>query len=367
MKKAVLLIMGLLLLSAPVLAYQINIQAPDSVSVGKPLVVTGITTFGTGTPIDVVLYYQLTTTTEVQRKIAYVLSDKSFRTVFDTTGLKTGTYKVEVPSTANSDDVTMRMVTIYDRSADIHLDTPLTQEFTGKIYLSGDIRGLENAGIQVEVIDPSGAVVFGPQYVHTDNNAHFAFEVTVPAPGSYEVSFTDARGYAGSRTITTTNSGSGVIATPVQTVAPAGGTSGILSAQARSSRGSPAYFIVRASSGPVTLYTSKTLDWVVEYSDDSGILHMVNEQGDQNPERVEILGNGQTLYFKIYPYQYSVTDDVFLFGENVGLIDVSRTVPAPFRSSGDMSASETQRASLFPLFGAAALAAGIFLWNRSRT
>jgi hypothetical protein len=153
----------------------------------------------------------------------------------------------------------------------------------------------------------------------------------------------------------------------VQTVVTSGGTSGILSAQARSSRGSPAYFIVRAGSGPVTLYTSKTLDWVVEYSDDSGILHMMNDQGDQNPERVEILGNGQTLYFKIYPYQYSVTDDVFLYGENVGLIDVSRTIPAPFRSSGDMSASETQRASLYPLFGAAALAAGIFLWNRSRT
>jgi len=366
MKTAVLLFLGLLLLSAPVLAYQINIEAPDSVAVGKPLVVTGTTTFGTGTPIDVVLYYQLTTTTEIQRKIAYVLSDKSFRTVFDTTGLKTGSYKVEVPSPANSDDVTMRMVSIYDRSADIHLDNPVTQEFTGKIYLSGDIRGLENAGIQVEVIDPSGAVVFGPQYIHTDGKAHFAFEVTVPAPGSYEVSFTDARGYVGSRTITTMTSGSGVIATPVQTAVTAGGSSGIVSAAARSSRGSPAYFIVQAGSGPVTLYTSKTLDWVVEYSDDSGILYTVNEQGDQNPERVEILGNGQTLYFKIYPYQYSVTGDVTLYGENIGSIEASRMTPAPFRSSGDMSASETQRAALLPLLGAAALAAVVLVRNRPR-
>ena len=366
MKTAVLLFLGLLLLSAPVLAYQINIEAPDSVAVGKPLVVTGTTTFGTGTPIDVVFYYQLTTTTEIQRKIAYVLSDKSFRTVFDTTGLKTGSYKVEVPSTANSDDVTMRMVSIYDRSADIHLDNPVTQEFTGKIYLSGDIRGLENAGIQVEVIDPSGAVVFGPQYIHTDGKAHFAFEVTVPAPGSYEVSFTDARGYVGSRTITTMTSGSGVIATPVQTAVTAGGSSGIVSAAARSSRGSPAYFIVQAGSGPVTLYTSKTLDWVVEYSDDSGILYTVNEQGDQNPERVEILGNGQTLYFKIYPYQYSVTGDIILYGENIGSIEASRMTPAPFRSSGDMSASETQRAALLPLLGAAALAAVVLVRNRPR-
>lgn len=365
MKKVILLITGLLLLSAPVLAYQVNLEAPDAIAVGKPLVVTGTTTFGTGTPIDVVLYYQLTTTTEVQRKIAYVLSDKTFKTVFDTTGLKTGTYKVEVPSTANSDDVTMRMVTIYDRSADIHLDTPLSQDFSGKIYLAGDVKGLENSGIQVEVIDLSGAVVYGPQYVHTDNAAHFAFEVPVPAPGSYEVSFTDARGYVGSRTVITTTSGS-IIANPAPTAVAAEGTPSLLSAHTRSSRGSPAYFIVRTGSGPVTLYTSKSPDWVIEYSDDSGILHMVNEWGDQNPERVEILGNGQTLYFKIYPYQYSVTSDVFLYGENVGTVEVSRTVPSPFRSSGDMSTSETQRATLFPLLGAAALAAGILLWNRSR-
>ena len=79
MKKIVLLVMGLLFLSGIGSAYQVNIDAPDSLPIGKPLIVNGTTTFGIGTPIDVVLYYQLTTTTEIKRKIVYVQSDRSFR------------------------------------------------------------------------------------------------------------------------------------------------------------------------------------------------------------------------------------------------------------------------------------------------
>jgi hypothetical protein len=363
MKRIVLLLLGLLLLAAPALAYMVNIDAPDAVAVGKPLVVTGITTFGTGTPIDVVLYYQLTTTTEVKRKIAYVTSDKTFKTVFDTTGLKTGTYKVEVPTTANSDDVTMRTVTIYDRSEDIALDTPTSQDFTGKIYLSGDIKGLENSGIQVEVIDPTGAVIYGPQYVHTDNAAHFAFEVPVPAPGSYEVSFTDANGYVGSRTITTLHGGA--VVTPGPSLAPGTGPTAVLTAHARASRGSPAYFVVKAGTGPVTISTSRSLDWVVEYSDDSGVLHMVNNEGDQNAEKIEITGNGQTLSFKVYPYKYSVTGDVSLVGENVESLVVSRTVPAPFTSSEDTSAGTTRGTPLSPLIGIVAITAIVLFLKKN--
>ena len=58
MKKIVLLVMGLLFLSGFASAYLVNIDAPESLPVGKPLIVNGTTTFGIGTPIDVVLYYQ---------------------------------------------------------------------------------------------------------------------------------------------------------------------------------------------------------------------------------------------------------------------------------------------------------------------
>lgn len=365
MKKIVLLLLGLLFLSGPVLAYQMNIDAPDSLAVGKPLVVTGTTTFGVGTPIDVVLYYQLTTTTEVQRKIVYVLSDKTFRAVFDTTNLKTGTYKVEVPATANGDSVTMHVVNIYDRSQDITLETPLTQSFTGKIYLSGEIKGLENSGIQVEVIDTNGVVIYGPQYIHTDNAAHFASEVPVREPGVYEVSFTDSNGYVGSRTITSLASGLSAVseaATPTATINPI-----IASAHARASRNSPAYFIVKTGTGPVTLYTSKSLDWVIEYIDENGSLHMENDQGDQVPERVELTGKGKTLYFKVYPYKYSVTSDVFLYGENVDSIGVSPTVPAPFSSSEDTAPSTTHGAPVLSLLGIISTGIALVLFRNNRS
>ena len=58
--------MGLVFLLGFASAYQVNINAPVSLSIGKPLIVTGITTLPPGMYIDVVLYYQVTTSTEVE-------------------------------------------------------------------------------------------------------------------------------------------------------------------------------------------------------------------------------------------------------------------------------------------------------------
>lgn len=362
MKKIVLLLLGLLFLSGWVSAYLVNIDAPDSLAVGKPLVVTGTTTIGVGTPIDVVLYHQLTTTTEIKRKIVYVQSDKTFKTIFDTTGLKPGVYKVEVPTPSQGDSVSMRLVTLFDRSEEIDLTSPLNQSFSGKIYVTGDIKGDENSGVQIEVIDPSGLVVFGPQYVNTDNAAHFSAVITITDPGSYEISFTDVKGYIGSRTVTSLGPATSVVAvTPAVTVT---NRPAVLSAHARSSRDAPAYFIVQTGTGPVTLYTSKSPDWVIEYIDDKGVLHMDNDQGAQNPEKTELQGTGKTVYVKIYPYQYSVTSDVFLYGENVRSIAASPTVPAPFAASAPL-ATTTQESPVAPILGVAALGAAVLL-NRKK-
>ena len=126
MKKIVLLVIGLLFLPVIALAYQVNIDAPETLTVGKPLVVTGVTTFPPGMSVDVVLYYQLTTTTEIKRQVVGIKPDNTFKVVFDTTGLKTGTYKVEVPVNGMGDSVTMRLVQIVDRSDEIQMDSPLT-------------------------------------------------------------------------------------------------------------------------------------------------------------------------------------------------------------------------------------------------
>ncbi|MDD1689177.1 MAG: hypothetical protein LUQ66_00760 [Methanoregula sp.] len=331
MKKIVLLMIGLLFLSGTVSAYKVYINAPDSLAVGKPLVVTGTTTIGVGTTIDVVLYHQMTTTSQVKRLPVTVQSDTTFKAIFDTTGLKPGVYKVEVPSPGSGDSISMRLVTLYDRSDEISMTYPLNQSFTGKIYIAGEIRGLEDSGVQIEVIDPYGLVVFGPQYINTDNNAHFAAEIPIALPGTYEVSFIDSKGYIGSRTVTTLTEGG---AAPAYT--PATTSSAVLvvrSAQSRSSRDSPAYFIVSTGTGPVTLYTSESLDWVIEYIDDRGVLHMVNDRGNRTAEKVLFQGNGKTIYVKIYPYMYAVADNVILYGENVNSVAISPTVPAPFEAA----------------------------------
>lgn len=360
MKRVALLLLGLLFLPVLAAAYQVNIEAPDSLAVGKPLIVTGTTTIGVGTPIDVVLYHQLTTTTEIQRKIVYVQSDKTFKTVFDTTGLKPGTYKVEVPSPSHSDSVSMRLVTIFDRTDDISLASPSNQSFSGKIHLSGQIKGDENSGVQIEVIDTYGLVVYGPQYINMDNAAHFAADIPVAEPGAYEISFTDADGYIGSRTVTVT--GNAAVPGPVSTTVTVPTASIVLSSHARSSRDSPAYFIVTTGNGPVTLYTSKSVDWVIEYVDDRGVLHMENNQGEQSAETAEFQGRGKTIYVKVYPYKYSVTGDVFLYGENVNAVLTSQTVPEPFAAAvpGTTTAAE---APLAPVPGIVAVALALFLFR----
>jgi hypothetical protein len=201
MKKIVLLVIGLLFLSAGVSAYQVNIDAPSSLTVGKPLIVTGTTTFGVGTPIDVVLYYQLTTSTEIQRKIVYVQSDKTFKAVFDTTGFNKGTYKVEVPANGLGDSVNIRTIQMVDRDDDIFLASPVSQNFTGTIYAAGNIKGDENSGVQIEVTDSDGFLIFGPRYVNTDNAGDFVADVPISQPGTYDISFTDAQGFIGTRII----------------------------------------------------------------------------------------------------------------------------------------------------------------------
>jgi hypothetical protein len=351
MKKIVLLVLGLLFLSGWVSAYRVDINVPDSLTVGKPLIVTGTTTFGIGTPIDVVLYYQLTTTTEIQRKIVYVQSDMTFKTVFDTTGFRKGTYKVEVPANGLGDSENMKLIQLVDREDDIYLASPVNQSFSGKIYVAGDIKGDENSGVQIEVMDSDGSIVFGPQYVNTNNAGSFSADIPISLPGNYDVSFTDSRGFIGTRTISVIGQlpvGSTAVVTQT-TAFP------VVSAHATASRDNPAYFIVRTRTGPVTLTTSTSLDWVIEYIDENGILHTTNTQGIQNPEIVVFPGRGNTVYVKIYPYKYAVGGDVFLYGQDVSSVTVSPTVPALFAASETPTAAPTTESPILPGISLAAV------------
>jgi len=349
MKKIVLLMIGLLFLPVYASAYQVNINAPETLAVGKPLIVTGVTTFPPGMSVDVVLYYQLTTTTEIKRQVVTVRPDKTFKVLFDTTGLKTGTYKVEVPVNGMGDSVTMRLVRIVDRSTEIQLDSPVSQQFTGKLVIAGIIAGDENSGVQLEVFGPDNTAVFGPQFVNTNYVGAFSTDVPISIPGEYEVSFTDAKGFIGTRIITATGP-----QTPVATLSEAAAPKTVVSAHAKASRDAPAYFAVQTGSGPVMLYTSSSIDWVIEYVDENGVLHVENNQDAQNPEKAATTGTGKTIFVKIYPYNYSVQGDVVLYAENANAVTVSPTVPAPFAAATPQPSGGIPGVSLWPLSALAA-------------
>jgi hypothetical protein len=359
MKKFVLLLMGLLFLSGLASAYQVNINAPDTLPVGKPLIVNGTTTFGIGTPIDIVLYYQLTTTTEIQRKIVYVQSDYTFRTVFDTTGLKTGMYKVEVPTNGNGNSVTMRVVNLIDRSEDLQLSSSLSQNFNGKILIAGMIKGDENSGVQVEVFGPDNIAIFGPQYVNTNYQGSFSIDVPVTDSGDYEVSFTDATGYVGNRIITVTGP-------QYFTTGPTASLtkSSIVSAHTKASQVNPAYFAIKTGYGQVNIQTSSSVDWIIEYVDDNGTIRSVNNQMDKNPEKIQILGTGKTIYIKVYPYRTDVNSEVFVYAENASSIVLSPAVPLPFASATPPTPTKTPQASIMPVLGVIAVSIILAIRNR---
>jgi len=353
MKKLVLAVLGLLFLLGIVSAYQINIYAPETLPLGKPLIVTGTTTFGIGTPIDVVLYYQLTTATEIQRKNAYVQSDRTFRVVFDTTTLKKGMYKVEVPATGQGDSVTMRLVELIDRIDEIQISSPMEQLYTGTLSIAGTLKGNQNSGVQIEVTGPDGQRVFGPQYINTNVYGSFSISVPVTQRGAYEVSFTDAKGFVGTKIFSV--AGGQQVTSPPTTIETIQTQVEVLSAHAKASRDNPAYFEVKTGSYKVNIYTSSNIDWMMEYVDDRGLLHTVLDRNQDNPEEIVVQGKGRTIYVKLYPFKYSDNSIVFLYAENAQLVRVSPTVPAPFAAGQVPVTSETQESPLPAALGIASL------------
>src|SRR5208337_4258310 len=120
------------------------------------------------------------------------------------TDLKAGTYKVEVPANGLGDSVTMRQIQLVDRSDDLDLASPATQNFTGNLYVAGTIKGEINSGVQIVVTGPDNQVLYGPQYVNTNNEGDFSTDIPIPEPGEYDVSFTDSKGLIGTRTLSVT-------------------------------------------------------------------------------------------------------------------------------------------------------------------
>jgi hypothetical protein len=133
MKSVAYLILLCAILIGSVSAYQIDISAPETLAAGKPLIVTGTTTFDIGTNIFVTLYYMSSTTMQHRMTTSVIVQpDKSFRAIMDTTRLEKGMYKVEalVKDYGGHDvSVTMRNVMLIDISSETPVPTRTTTAF----------------------------------------------------------------------------------------------------------------------------------------------------------------------------------------------------------------------------------------------
>ncbi len=208
MKRIVLSVLLLLACVAGASAYVLELSAPDQVQVGAPLVVSGTTTYPTGTSFQVTLTpLEFTVSNPVATQTVVVGNDGGFSTTFDTRGLMAGQYKVEailpgdLAGMLSSSSVTLKIITLVDRSAEIKITSPPTQAIPGALQIDGSIANEGTAGVQITVTGPSGAV-FGPQDIATTvrtgtQDGFFSQKVAVFEPGNYFVAFSDTKGYIG--------------------------------------------------------------------------------------------------------------------------------------------------------------------------
>ena len=230
MKKIALALLLLLACVGAASAYVLEISAPTQVQVGAPLIVSGTTTFPTGTSFQVTLTpIEFAVSTPVATNPVVVGSDGQFSTTFDTRGLMAGQYKVEailpgeLAGQLSSGSVTLKLVTVIDRSKEIAITSPATQTIPDALQIDGSIANEGNAGVQLTVTGPSGPV-FGPQYIGTtirqgNPDGFFSQRISVIEPGNYFVTFSDAKGFIGTVKFVV-NAGQTSVATPATTVPP---------------------------------------------------------------------------------------------------------------------------------------------------
>ncbi|MDD1716618.1 MAG: hypothetical protein LUQ45_00005 [Methanoregulaceae archaeon] len=367
MKKVFILTILLILLAGTVSAYEITLDCPAQLQRGELLVVNGTTNLPTGTSFDVLFSNTEFRTNDPIKKTVTVqgYDNKSFSVTFATGDLKRGIYKVEIPPTGGysflGNSVTLRVVEIIDRSDEIEIRSPLRQYFTnlpgGRILkIAGIGQTLKDNGVQIEVTGPEGTV-FGPAFIPTENDGSFSKEVSVMHEGTYTVEFADAKGDIGTVNFTMIPD---IPATTVAVTAQETKASTPVLATAEASWEHPAFFAVTTGTGPVRVFTSQGVDWVIEYTDQDGKIQKINDMGQINAETVTVQGNGGVLNFMVYPYKAVNNGTVTLYAENAVKIEAVTSIPAAFANSTmtQTTATTTQKSPIpvIAFFAALALA-----------
>jgi hypothetical protein len=190
-------------------AYGLYIDCPSSIQAGLPLKCSIDSNLPAGNTFNLVLYHSVYTATEVSRQSVTIQEDHNTQyRLFETQGLPGGMYKMEVQmlrrggdDSLSSDSVTFQLINIIDRTSEITITAPVTQTLEEALRIEGSVEKLSNEGVQIEVRGPEGRI-FGPQYIGTKtdiktNAGIFNYHLTVTGPGTYEVTFSDPKGYIG--------------------------------------------------------------------------------------------------------------------------------------------------------------------------
>ena len=192
-------------------AYYLNLSCPDSVQAGQTLKCSIDSTLSAGTSFNLVFYQSMYTATELDRLPITIQSNHATQyKLFDTRGLKGGQYKVEIQgideSKLDSESFTSRLVKIIDRSDEITLTAPTTQNLADALQIAGSIAKKGNDGVEIEVRGQNVGTVYS-QYIPTTNDIKsgagvFNRKVTVTRPDDYDVYFRDGNGLIGIETFT---------------------------------------------------------------------------------------------------------------------------------------------------------------------
>ncbi len=353
-------------------AYSISITAPTTLYSGEPLLVNGTSNLPPGTSVDIVFARELASSKELDRVTVTLQGERiPFNISFITTGYPGGQYKVEVMPIAGfsflSDSVSLRPLRIIERSGEISLSSPLEQYPAGALQVDGYLTGNHKNGCRVEVRGPDNdTLVFGPADLATDTNGYFSQKIPVPGPGMYRASLSDDHGYIGTIDFTVLGyEGSGepanTTASPPATLESGTVTAGTvtppendqepaLSVSAESSRDNPAFFAVTSrEEGTTRLYTSRGMDWVIEYTDRSGNRVTVNDKGPAGREEMELPGDGNVTYLEIRPYKYQESGTVTLFAEHAGKLEIYPQAAAMFPETLQERTNPIHTASPLPV------------------
>jgi hypothetical protein len=312
MKKIVCMTVLLLLCIGSAAAYEIKCDCPQEVYRGQVIEVQGTSTLPPGYSTWLTLYEVQPLARQLGQVTIVIQQGGVWSAEIPTAGLEGGTYKFEIyedtmnyPYSSSSNSLVVFKV--IDRSGELVLSSPTTQEYRGYIDVDGRVTTEEAPpGLQITAFNPNGDAVYGPLYIRTDEGGYFSESVPVESPGRYYIQFSDFKNNE-ERYITQVTfvlEAAATIPTPETTaVMPtsAPDTGKMVSASAQASRDSPAYFEIDTKPGTLTVTTSTGIDWRLFYLKDGSGIVKVDETGSVSPETFSITTDGGMVYLKAHP------------------------------------------------------------------